>query len=362
MGEVAKIVTVVGGRPQFVKAAMVSRAFRAQGLVREVLVHTGQHYDREMSQIFFEELELPTPAYHLGVGSGSHAIQTGEIMRRLEEVLLREKPHRVLIYGDMNSTLAAALTAAKLTLPVDHVEAGIRSFNRTMPEEINRLVADHLSSQLFCPTRTAVINLAQEGIRGGVHETGDVMYDAMLLFNRQSSSQARCLEHRSLSPREYLLLTLHRAENTDDEQKLGRFLAGLQEVNFPILFPVHPRTANIMEKAGLALPSNVRAIPPVSYLEMLQLEKHALAILTDSGGMQKESYWFRVPCLTLRQDTEWPETVEAGWNRLVGLDPEMLLRGLEHHRNGATRTDCDCFGDGRAAERIVQILFETVDR
>jgi UDP-GlcNAc3NAcA epimerase len=357
-----KILTVIGTRPQFVKAAMVSRAFRRQEGLREILVHTGQHYDREMDQVFFEELQIPKPAYNLGVGSGSHATQTGEMMRRLEEILERETPQRVLVYGDTNSTLAAVLTAAKLKIPIDHVEAGLRSFNRSMPEEINRVVADHLSSLLFCPTETAVANLAREGVLQGVHQVGDVMYDATLIFSEGSQSADAFLEQMKLRPRTYLLLTLHRAENTERKDDLDRFFAGLDKLGYTIVFPVHPRTAAFIKAHDVTLPSNIKRLPPVSYFQMLQLEKNALAILTDSGGVQKEAFFLQVPCLTLRKETEWMESVGAGWNWLVGLDPDAIEEGLRKHLNGAVRSLRSCFGGGKAAERIVEIETQFISR
>jgi UDP-GlcNAc3NAcA epimerase len=353
--ETFKIISVVGTRPQFVKAAMVSQAFCSRDGVKEILVHTGQHYDREMDQAFFEELHIPKPTYNLGVGSGSHAAQTGEMMRRLEEILQREVPRRVLVYGDTNSTLAAVLAAAKLKIPVDHVEAGLRSFNRAMPEEINRIVADHVSSLLFCPTETAVSNLSHEGVTEGVHRVGDVMYDAALSFAESSLPLGWDLGVLGVVPRQYFLLTLHRAENTEQGANLARFCAALKDLEFPVLFPMHPRIAKTIENLRIVLPRNVTCLPPVSYLQMLYLEKNAFIILTDSGGVQKEAYFVRTPCLTLRQQTEWPETIDSGWNRLVGLDPEALQQGLQFHFNGVKRRQCDCFGDGRAAERIVDI-------
>jgi UDP-GlcNAc3NAcA epimerase len=338
---------------------MVSRAFSAQDGVQEVLVHTGQHYDRGMDQVFFEEMRIPKPAYNLGVGSGSHATQTGDMMRGLEEVFEREAPQRVIVYGDTNSTLAGALAAAKLKIPVDHVEAGLRSFNRAMPEEINRVVADHLASLLFCPTQTAVSNLAQEGVVRGVHQVGDVMYDATLLLAEASDADP-FLETLELLPRSYLLMTLHRAENTERKDELDRFFDGLGKLPYLILFPVHPRTSAFMKSHNLNLPRNVRSLPPVSYLQMLQLEKNALAILTDSGGVQKEALFLKVPCLTLRKETEWVETVEAGWNQLVSLDPTALGEALRKQLNGAVRSPCNFFGDGKAAEHIVEIEREII--
>lgn len=357
-----KIGDIVGARPQFIKLAPILRAIEHHSRgspscpLQEVLIHTGQHYDYEMSQVFFEELGLKAPDYHLGVGSGSHGYQTGEILKRVEEVLLREKPDLVMVYGDTNSTLAGALAAAKLHIPVAHVEAGLRSFNRKMPEEINRVLTDHLSSLLFCPTQTAVENLQREGIAAGVHLVGDVMYDAALQYLTLAERKSRILERLGLEPKSYVLATVHRAENTDDPERLQGIFSGLEAIaraGLPVILPLHPRTRKQVEALGLS-PEGVRVLEPVSYLDMLLLEKNAKVILTDSGGVQKEAFFFRVPCATLREETEWVETVEAGWNTLVGCDPEKIAQAALNARLGEGLAWP--YGDGWAAERIVSLV------
>ncbi|MGB9889820.1 MAG: non-hydrolyzing UDP-N-acetylglucosamine 2-epimerase [Anaerolineae bacterium] len=350
-----RIASVVGARPQFIKAAPVSRALQAAGY-GEILVHTGQHYNYEMSQVFFDELGLKAPDYHLGVGSGTHGYQTGEMLKRVEEVLLKEKPDLVMVYGDTNTTLAGALAAAKLHIPVAHVEAGLRSFNRRMPEEINRVLTDHVSDLLFCPTQTAVENLRREGITEGVHRVGDVMYDAALLYLDLAERKSRILERLDLAPRSYALATVHRAENTDDLERLRAIFEGLGRIGregLPVILPLHPRTRKQVEAMGFHSDS-VQLMEPVSYLDMLVLEKNARVILTDSGGVQKEAFFFRVPCVTLREETEWVETVEAGWNVLVGCDPERIVRAALEARPGVESVWP--YGDGRAAERIVNLV------
>jgi UDP-N-acetylglucosamine 2-epimerase len=353
--EPRKVVSIVGARPQFIKAAPVSRALR--GRVREVLVHTGQHYDHEMSELFFEELSIPEPECNLGVGSGSHGWQTGQMLIRLEEVLLAERPDWVLVYGDTNSTLAGALAAVKLQVPVAHVEAGLRSFNRTMPEEHNRVLTDHVADLLFCPTRTAVDNLAREGITQGVHLVGDVMYDAVVHNAALAEARSDLLARLGLEPGGYALATIHRPGNTDDPSRLQSILAAFAQIDIPVLFPMHPRTRQRMAGFGhspMSRTGNPKFVDPVGYLDMLALEKNARLILTDSGGVQKEAYFFAVPCLTLRQETEWVETVEAGWNRLVGVDPDAILQAVHDFR--PTGSPPSVFGDGHAAERIAAVL------
>ena len=349
-----KILSVVGARPQFIKAAPVGRALRQAG-VTEVLLHTGQHYDRTMSEVFFSELGIPEPDYNLVVGSGSHAAQTAAMLTGIEDTILGERPDTVLIYGDTNSTLAGALAAAKLGVPVAHVEAGLRSYNRTMPEEINRVVADSVSSLLFCPTGVAATNLQREGITAGVHIVGDVMYDAVLWAVEHSGNNANTILSRlGLSNKGYLLATIHRASNTDDPDKLSAIVSALNASGEKVVFPVHPRTRKALDAAGIALGDNVLAIEPVSYLEMLALEGHARAILTDSGGVQKEALWLAVPCITLREETEWVETVECGWNTLTGTDRDKMLAALQ--ATPPTTTPPQIYGDGHAAERIASIL------
>ncbi|NWF91899.1 MAG: UDP-N-acetylglucosamine 2-epimerase (non-hydrolyzing) [Syntrophaceae bacterium] len=396
-----KIVTVIGARPQFIKAAAVSRAIQAFNRsrpskirIQEILVHTGQHYDYLMDRVFFEELKLRTPQYHLGVGSGSHGRQTGLMLERIETVLEREKPDRVMVYGDTNSTLAGALAAAKLNIPVAHVEAGLRSYNRIMPEEINRLLTDHLSTFLFCPTAQAVKNLAKEGIKDGktkiVKKVGDVMYDSVLYYSKLAEKEStilrdlnlitrhsafRNLKSRSFAPNSlpvrqageletpnYYLATLHRSENTDNPKRLKSILAALNEIGkeVPVILPLHPRTKKMIKRFHLISETRwVKLIDPLSYLDMIKLEKHAKAILTDSGGVQKEAYWFGVPCFTLRDETEWVETVESGWNVLVGAEKRGIVKAVKdamgrrrilRHRG--------IFGDGKASEKIIQIIME----
>lgn len=323
-----KLVDIVGARPQFVKLAPILKAINEHNAthpdrpIQEVLVHTGQHYDYQMSGVFFDELGLKPPDYHLGVGSATHGAQTGEMLRRIEEVLLKEKPDVVMVYGDTNSTLAGALAAAKLHIAVAHVEAGLRSFNRRMPEEINRILTDHISDLLFCPTETAVENLAREGFTRGVHLVGDVMYDAAMQYLELAERKSPILEQLGLQPRSYALATVHRAENTDDPTRLAGILEGLRRVHssgVPVVMPLHPRTRRALERNHLS-PDGIRILEPVSYLDMLVLEKHARVILTDSGGVQKEAFFFRVPCVTLRQETEWVAKVPAGPNTLEPSD------------------------------------------
>lgn len=356
------ILTVVGARPQFIKAAPVSKALRAAGH-NELLVHTGQHYDHVMSQVFFDELGIPSPDTNLGVGSGSHGKQTGEMLMQLEEVILKQRPDWVLVYGDTNSTLAGALVAVKLQVPLVHVEAGLRSFNRNMPEEHNRVLTDHCADLLFCPTQTAVDNLAREGITKGVHLVGDTMYDAVLEFARIACQRSTILQDLRLKPKSYLLATVHRPYNTDNFENLCNILTAFAEIQAPVIFPVHPRTRQKMAEFGLlnlqSTIRNPRFIEPVGYLDMLVLEQNARLILTDSGGMQKEAYLFAVPCVTLRPETEWVETVVTGWNRVVGTDPASIIAAVRSF-DPTRRARPNIFGDGRAAEKIVGIMQERV--
>lgn len=360
-----KIVTVVGARPQFIKTAPVIAAANRQPGVQHALVHTGQHYDYAMSKVFFDELSLPAPDYHLEVGSGSHGTQTGLIMERLEPILFKESPDWVLVYGDTNSTLAAALTAAKIHQPVAHVEAGLRSFNKAMPEETNRIVADHVSTILFCPTETAVRNLVREGFSTDdrpkpnadaplVVNSGDVMYDAALLSLQIAERRSTVLKTLGLARKDYLLATIHRAENTDDAGNLKRIVDALGQVGRPVVFPVHPRTADRFRRFDIAVAGHVRVIEPVGYFDMLMLEKSAAAILTDSGGVQKEAFFFQVPCVTLRKETEWVETVETGWNTIVGTDPGKIVAAACDAKAG--KNGVSPYGDGHAAEKIVECL------
>jgi len=345
-----KILNVVGARPQFIKAAAVSRAFRARPAIDDVLIHTGQHYDPEMSDVFFAQLGLPEPDRYLGIGSGTHAAQTAAMLIALERAIIEEHPDLVLIYGDTNTTLAGALAAAKIDVPIGHVEAGMRSFNRAMPEEVNRVLADHVAAVHFCPTRTAVDNLTAEGVVDGVHLVGDVMADVLYLSLPHRRPGA--LAEAGVAPDGYYLLTLHRAGNTDDPARLDAILRAASKLDAPVVFPVHPRTRNAMERAGIRAEGSLRQAPPVGYLDFLALEAEARAILTDSGGVQKEAYLLGIPCVTLRAETEWPETVVAGWNVLADADADAILAGVERTPPSDRP---DLFGDGRAAERIADV-------
>jgi UDP-N-acetylglucosamine 2-epimerase len=321
-----KIVTIVGARPQFIKAAVFSRELRIEHT--EILVHTGQHYDWNMSDVFFDELGIPSPDYNLGIGSATHGKQTGEMLAAIEQVLLTERPDWVIVYGDTNSTLAGALAAVKLHTRVAHVEAGLRSFNRNMPEEINRVLTDHISDLLLCPTQTAVDNLSKEGINQGVHLAGDVMYDSLFWAIDTAEKKPNILHGLNLQSKSYVLTTIHRAENTDDPSKLEKLLKTFDQINEKMIWPVHPRTRKVIENLQWNPADHIQLIDPVGYLDMAILEKNAKAILTDSGGMQKEAYWLGVPCITLREETEWVETVNSGWNHLVGSDAESIIRLL----------------------------------
>ncbi len=357
-----KILTVVGARPQFIKVAAVSRAIsrRFVDQVMEVLVHTGQHYDEKMSQVFFDELGIPVPKYNLKISGGLHGAMTGRMLEAIEKVLSEEKPDWVLIYGDTNSTLAAALAAAKLHIRIAHVEAGLRSFNMRMPEEVNRVIADRLSTLLLCPTEKAVVNLSKEGLTTGVHLVGDVMYDISLHFSDIASQRLDILAGYGVVPKNYVLATCHRAENTDDPKKLAGIvhgLAGIAKMR-PVILPIHPRTkAKIKEYGLLDTLGGVTVIEPVSYLEMTVLEKNAEVIVTDSGGIQKEAFFYRVSCITTRKETEWVETVDAGWNMLVGSDTSRMINAVEQHERWE-KSDISPYGHGDAAERILDILID----
>ena len=346
------ILTVVGARPQFIKAAPVSRALA--GSFHEILVHTGQHYDHGMSDVFFEEMEMRPPDFHLGAGGGSHAEQTGKMLIEIEKILDTVKPGYVLVYGDTNSTLAGALAAAKLHVPVAHVEAGLRSYNRLMPEEVNRVLTDHISSLLFCPTDAAIENLAKEGIRRGVERVGDVMYDALLHNLALARKRSTILSSLGLERSAYALATVHRAANTDDPDRMRAILDALGSLSSPVVFPVHPRTRKMIGELGLSVSDTVRLIEPVGHFDVLILQENADCILTDSGGMQKEAYLLGVRCITLREETEWVETVEAGWNRLAGVDGDVIREAFESWRPAGARPTL--YGDGDAAGEICQIL------
>ncbi len=344
-----KIVTIVGARPQFIKAAPVSRILRQ--MHTEVLVHTGQHYDDNMSAVFFAELGLPQPDVNLGVGSAPHGAQTGAMLAGIEQVLLAEKPDWTLVYGDTNSTLAGALAAAKLHIPVAHVEAGLRSFNRAMPEEVNRVLTDHIADLLFCPSQTAVDNLVHEGITRGVYLVGDVMADALAYAAERAATHSDILQRLGLTEKGFLLATVHRAENTDDPVRLRAILDAFAALDEPIVFPVHPRTRARIEALNLKSKiQNPKSIAPVGYLDMVRLEQAARMILTDSGGIQKEAYWLGVPCVTLRDETEWVETVQAGWNVLAGAETERIVMAACHFAPPTAHPPL--YGDGQSADKI----------
>jgi len=345
-----RIVSIVGARPQFIKAAMLCRELRKRH--EEVLVHTGQHYDDLLSDVFFRELGLPAPDVNLGVGSASHAVQTARMLERLEPVLVEQRPDVVIVYGDTNSTLAGALAAAKLQIPVAHVEAGLRSYDRSMPEELNRVVTDHVSTYLFCPTTTAVECLRREGIEGGVYQVGDLMYDSLRASLSHVNDEA--LKARGLTPGGYYLATVHRASNTDDPNALRSLFDAFGRLSLAVVFPAHPRTRAALKAAGIVPAANVRLEEPVGYLEMLALERGARAVLTDSGGVQREAYFLAVPCVTLRTESEWPETLGGGWNVLAGRDPERIVEAAQRPRPQTPPEPA--FGDGTAASRIVEIL------
>jgi len=351
-----KIVSIVGARPQFIKCAPVSREIRKDHT--EILVHTGQHYDPEMSDIFFEELQIPKPDYHLGVGSGSHGKQTGEILAKVEEVLLKETPDLVLVYGDTNSTLAGALAAAKLHIPVAHVEAGLRSFDRTMPEEINRVATDHISDLLFCPTKTAVDNLRNEGITQGVHLVGDVMADALDFNKKIAEERSRVLERLGVTRQHYFVLTIHRPSNTDNRDHMENIIGALAAEGTTVVFPIHPRTRKYLEEYKLwdRLPANFTVTEPLGYIDMIQLMGSAQKILTDSGGMQKEAYMLGVPCITLRENTEWVETVDAGWNSLVGANRNKILDAINCFNPNSNLNNI--FGRS-ASKKITAIIYNS---
>jgi UDP-GlcNAc3NAcA epimerase len=360
-----RIVTIIGARPQFIKAAAVSRVFRSAPDFEELIIHTGQHYDDNMSDIFFQELEIARPNYNLGIGSGSHGAQTGRMLEAIERLLLDISPDYVLVYGDTNSTLAGALAATKLHLPVAHVEAGLRSFNRAMPEEVNRVLTDHVSELLFAPTRTAVQNLAREGVeRDRVHWIGDVMYDAALHYGSKAEEHSKVLEKLGLKKQNYILATVHRAENTDAPARLLVILRALGELaaEFPVVIPIHPRTRKQLSHSGLAAElGKVLLTDPVGYLDMMMLEKNARLIATDSGGVQKEAFFHGVPCVTLRDETEWLELLEMGWNLLAPpTSKELVISALRNSLATKPVVQENPYGDGHSSEHIIDIVRKSI--
>jgi UDP-GlcNAc3NAcA epimerase len=352
-----KILTIIGARPQFIKAAAVSRLLRQHA--EEIIVHTGQHYDENLSQVFFDELDIAAPNYNLGVGSGSHGVQTGEMLAKTEAILFMEEPDWVLVYGDTNSTLAGGLAAAKLNIKLAHVEAGLRSFNRCMPEEINRILTDHMSDLLFCPSQLASENLQNEGITKNVYVVGDVMAESLAYAAQKSAEMSRITDILGVTPGAYYLATLHRAENTDHPKRLANILRALTRLEKPVVLPMHPRTRQAIEDHNIRIDlshENIKIISPVGYLDMVQLERSAMMILTDSGGIQKEAYWLKVPCVTLRDETEWVETVNTGWNALAGGEQEKIVDLIRNF--SIPQEHPELYGDGQAGQRIVDRLLQ----
>lgn len=359
-----KIMSIVGARPQFIKAATISRAIKEYNSenqankVIEIIVHTGQHYDYDMSGVFFEELDIPRPDYDLGVGSESHGQQTGRMLEAIEKVLEKERPNWVLVYGDTNSTLAGALAAVKMHMPVAHVEAGLRSFNRRMPEEINRVVTDHVSSLLFCPTETALKNLKQEGITKGVHNIGDVMYDSMLYYKRKLVNSKLILDLLELESRKFILATVHRAENTNSPERLKNIFQAFDVISkdLPLVVALHPRTLKYLKEYEIKVKQNIKLLKPLSYLQMIALEWSARLILTDSGGVQKEAFFAKTPCITLREETEWVETVNCGANVLAGAVIEKIIASYETFKTKDIKNLPNTYGDGKSSYKIVNQL------
>lgn len=351
-----KILTVIGARPQFIKASVVSREFAAHGVVEEV-VHTGQHFDANMSDVFFAELEMPRPAHHLGIGGGTHGQNTGRMIEAIEKVLIASRPDWVLVYGDTDSTLAGALAAVKLHIPVAHVEAGLRSFNRAMPEEINRILTDHSASLLFAPTEGAVRHLALEGIEGAkVQRVGDVMYDVALYFGNKAEQCSLILDELGLEPQHFVLATIHRAENTDNVERLKAIFEGFRDFALRIILPLHPRTKGCLTSSKITVPPNVQLVDPVGYLDMVMLEKNAALIATDSGGVQKEAFFYEVPCVTLRDETEWVELVQARWNVLAPPSHGAEIATRMRQSLGTRGMTISPYGNGKAAAAILSGL------
>ena len=359
-----KLVTIVGARPQFIKAAVFSKEFRKDNV--EILIHTGQHYDENMSDTFFKELDIPKPDYNLGIGSGNHGMQTGRMLEEIEKVLIKEKPDGVLVYGDTNSTLAGALAASKLNIPVFHIEAGLRSYNMAMPEEQNRILTDHISTLLFCPTQTAVDNLSKEGIIKGVINTGDIMYDAVLnniVLGEKKYRDGKWLEVLkkeninmiNLDKKLYYLVTIHRPVNTDNHKNLSQIFDALDSLDKPVLMPLHPRTIKKVDSFKLNK-NNIIIINPVGYLMMLFLLKNAYMIITDSGGLQKEAYFLKTPCTTLRNETEWPETLVDRWNVLSPINKNIIIRNANRKLDFIKKEPQKLFGDAKTAKHIVKLL------
>ena len=354
-----KILTIIGARPQFIKAASLSRYLKNVPDIKEIILHTGQHYDSNMSEEFFSELDIPIPNYNLGVGSDTHARQTAKMMMGIEDIALREWPDFILIYGDTNSTIAGALVGTKLHIPIAHVEAGLRNYDREMPEEINRVVSDSMSTILFCPTQTAVNNLKKEGIIDGVYNVGDIMFETYLYYKDKAQKNSKILNKLNLKPKEFILCTIHRASNTNNIENLKNIFIGLTSSKETIILPLHPRTKkeiNQEKSLNKYIGPNIKIIDPIGYLDMIYLEANAKKIVTDSGGVQKEAYFNKVVCMTLRENTEWLETIEEGANKLVGVDPEKIKEDINSFHPKEQNYSKQLFGDGKTSKKIVKIL------
>ena len=354
-----KIVTIIGARPQFVKASSVSRAFKANQLIEEIIVHTGQHYDQNMSAVFFEEMEIPEPRYNLEVNGASHGAMTGRMLEKIENVLVAEKPKLVMVYGDTNSTLAGALAARKLNIPLAHVEAGLRSFKMTMPEEINRILTDRISNLLFCPTDKAISNLEKEGFRHfdcQIYQVGDVMYDSALYYSNLAEKKSDIIKRFDLAHKPFVVCTIHRQENTDDLNNLRSIITALNLLSHKtkVILPLHPRTRKIMLQHNIL--AEFETIEPVGYFDIVSLLKNCTMVITDSGGMQKEAYFFRKYCLTLRDETEWVELIEHGYNRLVGVNVDQISTSYQHFINKSFSNEYTLYGNGNASEKIAQLI------
>ena len=347
-----KIISVVGARPQFIKLAILSKELRENH--NEIIIHTGQHYDDNMSKYFFEEMQIAKPDYNLNIGSGSHGKQTAEMLIGLEDIFLHQKPDVVITFGDTNTTLATGLAATKLNIPVAHVEAGLRSHNREMPEEINRILTDHISDYLFAPTLTAMENIKIENLYGKPFLVGDVMYDSLLYYGKIAEQKSRILKNLKLKQKEYILLTLHRPYNVDNICKLQNIFSALKQTKKIIILPVHPRSRKMIESTNTIIPENISIIEPLGYLDFIFLQKHSEKIITDSGGIQKEAYLNGIPCITIRPETEWIETVKAGWNVLVGDKKDQLIENCLHFKPSHNRPRY--FGDGNSSKKIISIL------
>ena len=347
-----KIISVVGARPQFIKLAILSKELRENH--NEIIIHTGQHYDDNMSRYFFEEMQIAKPDYNLNIGSGSHGKQTAEMLIGLEDIFLHQKPDVVITFGDTNTTLATGLAATKLNIPVAHIEAGLRSHNREMPEEINRILTDHISDYLFAPTLNAMENIKSENLYGKPFLVGDVMYDSLLYYGKIAEQKSRILKNLKLKQKEYILLTLHRPYNVDNIQKLQNIFSALKQTKRFIVLPVHPRSRKMIESTNTIIPENISIIEPLGYLDFISLQKHSEKIITDSGGIQKEAYLNGIPCITIRPETEWIETVKAGWNVLVGDKKDQLIDNCLHFKPSHNRPRY--FGDGNSSKKIISIL------